>query len=63
MMRRDNVWLGAAFWAALAVLMPMVALEPTGAAHAATSPAAAASAASCGKGEARLMMGCESIYL
>ncbi len=60
-MRKDNVWMGAAFWVAVAVLMPMAALEPTGA-HAAARTAAPVEGG-CEAGQTQLVLGCDSIYL
>jgi lauroyl/myristoyl acyltransferase len=62
-MRKLNVWLGAAFWALVAVLMPMSALEPIATAHASRLEAAPLAASVCDDGSARLAMGCESIHL
>ena len=62
-MRKIDVWMGAALWALVAVLLPMSALEPVGAAaQAAVAPSQPVAAASC-DGSARLAMGCESMHL
>jgi hypothetical protein len=62
-MRKLDVWLGAACWALLAVLMPMSALEPVAAAGAAPARPAPLAASVCDDGSARLVMGCESNHL
>jgi hypothetical protein len=62
-MRKLDMWLGAAFWALVAVLMPMSALEPVAAAGAARVEAAPLAASVCDDGSARMAMGCESIHL
>jgi hypothetical protein len=62
-MRKLNMWMGASFWAAIAVLMPMTALEPVPAAHAAPAAVAVVALSSCADGSTRLAMGCESIHL
>lgn len=59
-MRSIESWLGSLMWVAVAVLMPMAALEPV-------SPGVVAkpdyAAAPCADGSANLAMGCESIHL
>ena len=60
-MRKLESLLGAAMWIAVAVLMPLAALEPVSAAR---EPARTDYAVSlCADGEANLAMGCESIHL
>jgi hypothetical protein len=62
-MRKLDMWLGAAFWALVAVLMPMSALEPIAGMRVAPTRAAPLAASVCDDGSARLAMGCESIHL
>jgi hypothetical protein len=60
-MSKFETWLTGLLLAALAVLMPMAALEPVSAG----TPAAAAGIAvtACDDGSAHLVMGCASILL
>jgi hypothetical protein len=62
-MRKLDVWLGAACWALVAVLMPMSALEPIASARAARIEAAPLAAGVCDDGSAQMAMGCESVHL
>jgi hypothetical protein len=58
-MRKFETCLAALLWIAVAVLLPMAALEPVG--LAATQPGLALAA--CDDGSARLAMGCASVAL
>jgi hypothetical protein len=61
-MRKIETWLTGLLWVAVAVLLPMAALEPVGLASA--QPVAPALALdSCTDGSAHLAMGCASISL
>jgi hypothetical protein len=61
-MRKLETWLTGLTWAALALLLPMAALEPVSVAgvRAATGGLAAAT---CEDGSAHLAMGCTSVLL
>ncbi len=61
-MHKLESWLTGLLWAALALLLPMAALEPVSVARvrAATSGLAAAA---CDDGSAHLAMGCASVLL
>ena len=60
-MRRTETWLTGLLWAAMALLLPMAAFEPAGAASAPAAPSLALGA--CADGSAHLAMGCASISL
>ena len=60
-MRSFESWIGSLIWVAVAVLMPMAALEPVAAGGADTRIEQAV--ALCADGAANLAMGCESIHL
>ena len=61
-MGKIESWLTGLLWVAVAVLLPMAALEPVGLANApAAAPALALDA--CSDGSAHLAMGCASITL
>ncbi|MFL6844998.1 MAG: hypothetical protein ACJ8ER_08985 [Allosphingosinicella sp.] len=60
-MRRIELWLGSLAWIAVAVLLPMAALEPVGTASATSEPALALGF--CDDGSAHLAMGCASVQL
>lgn len=60
-MGREKIWLAAAAWAAIAVLMPMAALEPVPAV--AGTPAPVVAATGCADGGVQLLLGCDSIHL
>ena len=62
-MRKLDVWMGAACWALVAVLMPMAALEPVAAVQGARVEAPPLAAGLCDDGSARLAMGCASNHL
>ncbi|MGZ8287179.1 MAG: hypothetical protein ACXW27_16815 [Allosphingosinicella sp.] len=59
-MRKLENWLIGLLWVAVALLLPIVALEPVSSVRAAT-PGLAAGA--CDDGSAHLAMGCASILL
>ena len=61
-MRKVEVWIGSILWGAMALLMPMAALEPVVVAPAAAQ-APTAIVEACPEGGANLAMGCESIHL
>lgn len=61
-MRKMETWLAGLLWVAVALLLPMAALEPVSLASArAEAPALALGA--CPDGSAHLAMGCASISL
>ena len=61
-MRRTETWLTGLLWVAVALLLPMAALEPVTLAGAqAAAPSLALGA--CSDGSAHLAMGCASISL
>ena len=62
-MRKRDVLMGALVWAALAMLMPVVALEPVQAVARGMSPDKLLEATACADGSASLIMGCASIHL
>ena len=63
-MRKRDMIVGGLVWAALALLMPVVALEPVRAVVSHMSPEGGFRAApSCADGSASLIMGCASIHL
>jgi hypothetical protein len=61
-MRNMETWLAALLWVAVALLLPMAALEPV---SLASAPAAAPALALgvCADGSAHLAMGCASVQL
>lgn len=61
-MRKFETWLTGLLWAAMALLLPMAALQPV---SVASVPAAAGglAAGACEDGSAHLAMGCASILL
>jgi hypothetical protein len=59
-MRKLETGLIAAFWVAVALLMPMSALEPVGGAAAAAAPALAVSTCDTGT---RTLIGCVTVSL
>jgi hypothetical protein len=61
-MRRFEAVVGAAIWIAVAILMPMSALEPVGSGVAQAASRAAAGSP-CEDGSPRLAMGCLSVHL
>ena len=61
-MRKVETWLTGLLWVAVALLLPMAALEPLGVAAARTGNEALALGA-CADGSAHLAMGCASIQL
>jgi hypothetical protein len=63
-MRKRNLILGALVWVALAMLMPLAALEPVHAlARTMSRDSLLQVTASCADGSASLIMGCASIHL
>ena len=60
-MRNSAVYLGAALWAAVAVLLPLAALEPVAVARAGGAPAILI--AGCVDGSTPLLMGCAGSQL
>ena len=61
-MRNMETWMAGLLWVAVALLLPMAALEPVSLASArAATPAIALGA--CADGSAHLAMGCASISL
>lgn len=61
-MRKLDGWLTGASWAAVALLLPMAALEPATVAGVQAAMGSVAAAA-CDDGSAHLAMGCASILL
>jgi len=59
-MRKFDTWLIGFLWIAMALLLPMAALEPVSGVRAATAGLAAGA---CDDGSAHLAMGCASILL
>ena len=59
-MRKLETWLTGLLWVAVALLLPMAALEPVSGVQAATAGLAAGP---CDDGSAHLVMGCASILL
>jgi hypothetical protein len=62
-MRRFEALVGAAIWIAVAILMPMSALEPVGAGDTSAAAPRLAAASPCEDGSPRLAMGCLSVHL
>jgi len=63
-MRKRDMIVGGLVWAALAMLMPLIALEPVRAVASHMSPESLYQATpSCVDGSASLIMGCASIHL
>lgn len=62
-MRKWETWLLGGAWVAVAVLMPMAALEPIGGGAAADTPHLAFVAAACEDGSPRALIGCLSVSL
>jgi hypothetical protein len=60
-MRQMETWLAGLLWVAVALLLPMAALEPVSLARAATTPAPVLG--TCGEGGVDLVMGCSSMSL
>jgi len=60
-MSKLETWLIGMLWVAVALLLPMAALEPVGVASVPAAPGLAAGA--CDDGSAHLAMGCASILL
>ena len=61
-MRRMESWMAGLLWVAVAIGLPMAALEPVSLAGA-RSPAPALALGACDDGSAHLAMGCASISL
>ena len=61
-MRKLETWLAGLLWVAVALLLPMAALEPVSRRRAAP-PAPALALGACADGSAHLAMGCASIQL
>lgn len=61
-MRKFETWLTGLLWVAIALLLPMAALEPVSRAGA-QAAAAGFAAGACDDGSAHLAMGCASILL
>jgi len=59
-MRRTETWLTGLLWAAIALLLPMAALEPV---IPASARAAGLALGACADGSAHLAMGCAGISL
>ena len=61
-MRKVETWLAGLLWLAVALLLPMAALEPVSLASA-QAPAPSLALGACADGSAHLAMGCASISL
>ena len=61
-MRRMESWMVGLLWVAVAIGLPIAALEPVGSARA-TSAEPALALGACDDGSAHLAMGCASIQL
>ena len=61
-MRKTESWLAGLLWTAVALLLPMAALEPVAVASLRSATAGLASGV-CDDGSAHLAMGCASILL
>jgi len=62
-MRKWETWLLGTAWVAIAVLMPMSALEPVGGGAGAGAPHFASAAPACEDGTPRALIGCISVSL